>query len=487
MEGAVSVVTRVRDWLWLLAIMALGAVLRIYRIDAPLWYDEVQTLVDFARLPFAEIATRFTSFNNHVFFSLQAHLSLMLFGENVPALRAPAVIFGVAAIPVLWALLRQIGLPMIWAHAATLLMAVNYHMIWFSQNARGYSGIVFWGLLALLLLLRLRQGGGGLVFAGFVIAASLSIYTHLSAGFFIAALAVVFGFGALRHGGFARMFWAFAGVGAVTLCLYAPVLGQIISMFSPDTIGAPSQHATVLDRSAASYVFWALASALPIGGLPAIGAMALGIAILGLGAAEISRRCPGILPVLLVHLALTALVLLFAKMLIYPRYFLIEVVFLLVFAAVGSFRLAAMIERILPRIAPRGAIAALGILCGVALSLLWAMRNYDAPKQDIAGAVALVEARKSPGDVTLSLGLVAAPISRLYAPEWPELTSREELETFVQEHTGTIWIVHGFPRHTTRHYGPILDRLNADFETAARFPGTLADGAVIVSKYRKTP
>ena len=104
-----------RDLSILLLILFAGTAARFYKLDASLWYDEVLTLTEFVRLSAWDIVTTYTSFNNHVFFSLQAHASVAVFGESAWALRLPAVLFGIAAIPLFWLLVLRTSGSMVMA------------------------------------------------------------------------------------------------------------------------------------------------------------------------------------------------------------------------------------------------------------------------------------------------------------------------------------------------------------------------------------
>ena len=180
-----------RDWLWLGGILMLALILRVIKLDASLWYDEISTLVDYVRLPTSELLTSYHSLNNHMLFSLEAQASVALFGETAWALRLPALLMGVGSIWALWLLARDVAGP--WeARFSALLLAVNYHHVWFSQNARGYTGLLFWGLLATYFLVRGMKQPTWRVWLAYGIAFALSMYTHLSAVFLFTTHGLVY-------------------------------------------------------------------------------------------------------------------------------------------------------------------------------------------------------------------------------------------------------------------------------------------------------
>jgi hypothetical protein len=78
------------------AIVAGALVLRVIGLNSGLWFDEIVTLVESARLPLTRILTDFPGVNAHPFYSVLAHVSIAALGDSAWALRLPACLFGVA-------------------------------------------------------------------------------------------------------------------------------------------------------------------------------------------------------------------------------------------------------------------------------------------------------------------------------------------------------------------------------------------------------
>src|SRR5262245_62020627 len=152
-------------------IMLLAAVLRVVKLNSGLWLDEVTTLLDFARSPIPEIFFQYSK-NNHPLYSLLAHACLKILGEQPWSLRIPAVVFGIACIPTLYILGVQVTSKLEALLAATSL-ALSYHHIWFSQDARGYTGLAFWTLLSSIFLLQGLRHNRARWYIGYAVAASL--------------------------------------------------------------------------------------------------------------------------------------------------------------------------------------------------------------------------------------------------------------------------------------------------------------------------
>ena len=96
------------EWLGLVCILVLALGLRLIQLNSGLWYDEIVTLVNYVRLPTADLLTTYSSLNNHILFSLLAKVSVTCFGESPWALRLPAVLFGVGSVAATWWLGRQV-------------------------------------------------------------------------------------------------------------------------------------------------------------------------------------------------------------------------------------------------------------------------------------------------------------------------------------------------------------------------------------------
>jgi mannosyltransferase len=82
-----------------------------------------------------------------------------LAGDGDLALRSLSLLFGVAAIPVAFALGRSLSGEVAGLGAAALI-AVNPFIVWYSQEARAYALFVLLGLLSLLALIHADRSGG---------------------------------------------------------------------------------------------------------------------------------------------------------------------------------------------------------------------------------------------------------------------------------------------------------------------------------------
>lgn len=106
-------------------------------------------------------------------------------GESEAVVRMLSVLFGVAAVPAMYALAaRLFGVRA--GIIASLLLAVNAFHIQYSQEARSYSLLVLLVILSTLLFVRGVESRSTRVWAGYVLLGVLAVYSH-SFGIFVLA------------------------------------------------------------------------------------------------------------------------------------------------------------------------------------------------------------------------------------------------------------------------------------------------------------
>ena len=174
--------------LWPLALaLCAGAALRFYRLGADsLWIDEFATLDLATRSP-AEIL-RTSSILNFIppLYFLLVHGALRLFGESEVSLRLISALVGTCTIPVVWFLTATITQSRSTAHIAATLLAVNPLHLWYSQEARPYSLLLFFGCSALLAFARAARTHSWRDWIAFWLCSTLAILTHTTGVIFVA-------------------------------------------------------------------------------------------------------------------------------------------------------------------------------------------------------------------------------------------------------------------------------------------------------------
>jgi len=170
-----------------LLVMLLAIVLRFYRLGADcLWIDEYFTWFNVNPPPGHGFWEQFRD-------NIQGPLYLAVLwpfaGDTLSEflLRLPAALAGVAAVPLVMRLGRELGDARAGAWAG-LLLAVNPFHIWYSQEARGYAFLVLWSLAATLVLVRmLREGATVRRGLAYGLLSGLAVLSNMSALFFCVA------------------------------------------------------------------------------------------------------------------------------------------------------------------------------------------------------------------------------------------------------------------------------------------------------------
>jgi mannosyltransferase len=169
------------------ALVLLGAGLRFVDLDdQSYWVDEAVT-VGIVELPLRATwhAVSAQESTPHLYFTA-AWVWTRLFGDGETALRSLSALVGTLTIPVAWAAARH-ATGRVGALAAAAFVAVNPTLVWYSQDARAYAMVAFLAGVATWLCLRARDepSPGRLVL--WAVAAALTMYTHYTGGFVVAA------------------------------------------------------------------------------------------------------------------------------------------------------------------------------------------------------------------------------------------------------------------------------------------------------------
>lgn len=181
-----------RTGLLLAFLVLLGGALRLAGLGAePLWLDEAFTW-RWAHLPWAELfgPAAATETNPPPWFALE-RLVLLTLGDGQAALRLPAALLGMAAVPLGFLIGRRLAGERAGLLAA-LLLAVDPLLVAYSQEARGYALLVAGTLLALWAVLVLfappdasrdgasadRPAGPLLPLAAYALGATAILWAH---------------------------------------------------------------------------------------------------------------------------------------------------------------------------------------------------------------------------------------------------------------------------------------------------------------------
>jgi hypothetical protein len=217
---------------WILgAITILGMVMRIWKINDPIAYDEAYTFIYFATREFRHILADYSAPNNHILHTILVRISYELFGDRPWIVRLPALLAGTLCIPAAYLAARRI-LSGHQSLAAAALVALTPWFISYSANGRGYTLLILFALfLANLGALLIHQQSRAAL-AAYAITAALGFYTipiflYPMAGISLWVLATYLTAGEPWRDRSSKA-WTFLAActlaGLMTLLLYSPVI-----------------------------------------------------------------------------------------------------------------------------------------------------------------------------------------------------------------------------------------------------------------------
>jgi uncharacterized membrane protein len=239
-ENIKSVISHSRYVQSLIILTILGFILRFYNLGFnSLWLDEASTNT-FAVMSFSGIwqATAGGEFNPPLFYWIE-HLMLVL-GNNEAVLRFIPALLGVLTIPLIYCagkefMDRNVG---IIAAAAT---AFSPFLIFYSQEARAYSMMLFFVAFALVFYFKALKTNELKNWALFGILSALAFWSHFYAFVIIASLilyAVLMQIGDIRKNIRNLKMIALSIVVFVVLC--SPLILLTIQLFLSRTSSAPA-------------------------------------------------------------------------------------------------------------------------------------------------------------------------------------------------------------------------------------------------------
>ena len=203
----------------LLTLVALG--LRVLRLGwQPLWWDEGYS-VYFATEPLARMV-ELTAHDIHppLYYGLLHVWTSVLGGPAPVTLRLFSVTLGVLAIPLMaWLSANLFAQRPRTIFAATLLLAFSPIHLFYAQEVRMYGLALVLGITASVLMWKLVARPSTLVLVGYVLTATLGLYTLYYLGFLLLAHAI-WGIWTVRH--VRSRLWRVVGAFVAIALLYLP-------------------------------------------------------------------------------------------------------------------------------------------------------------------------------------------------------------------------------------------------------------------------
>lgn len=467
-----------RETLTIAILLLLAIVLRLHALGDELWFDEIVTQIRVAHLDLAGIATTYESQNQHLLYSLLARVAIVALGDTPAALRLPAALFGVLSVWGVWLLGRELLSRREALLAAALLTVTDVH-VWFSQNARGYTALLFATLLSSWILLRARAGERRRTWLAYAIVSALGLWVHLTMLFVLAGHAILVARRLFARGDTTlreRIAGPLLGFGVavvLAIVLYAPVVPALLAVNAVEgrdgAVAAWSSSRWVLGE-----VLHALADAFAHPWL-ALYAVVLGC----VGALDLRRSQPLLLELLVWPVLVGLVVVVGSGHHAWPRLFFFAIGFAALVvvrgASVAGAWLAARASLEDVRATAARILPVVLLLAAAAASLSGAY----GPKQRHAEAIALVERSLRPGDAAVVAGPASLIVRDYYGRDWKRVEKAGDLAA-IRDGAGRTFLVHTFPIQLRARRGDVARMLDGGFVLVDRLPGTLRGGEVLV-------
>ncbi|MCC6698595.1 MAG: glycosyltransferase family 39 protein [Candidatus Hydrogenedentes bacterium] len=428
-DGAGRRFPRRREIAGLAALFVLSLVLRLYKLDASFWNDEV-LMQKGASLPLMEIISHRFNF----LYYLLAHICLN-WADNEVMLRLPSVVAGVLGVLALYGLTRQIvgarngiAVPLL----ASVLLSISAYHLERSQEARFYALVILASILMTWTLWRALESRKWTAWAAFCLSANLGVASQLTVLPYVGVLLAAAGFRVAIGPGAGTARRRLIGLATVALVGALSVVPLCVSGIaqgkSPDALisgaeesaddasiaqppGGPDASYRLTPLMYARY----LASYLP--GTSA-GVRIFLTALMLLGSASLCKRTPTVAFLLIVQVLVVPLPFLFLHMEHWfnARYFCSLMPFVPLLTAMGVQAAADLFRRLLSHLHEQGPLIGLlprvllGLLAGAAslISCKDAADHFrDFPEHDWKSMGKQVASLLEPGD---TLAFARSPI-----------------------------------------------------------------------------
>jgi hypothetical protein len=333
----------------------------------------------------------------------------------------------------------------------TLLFAVSYYAVYYSQNARGYSAFLFFALLATALLrdlLRTREADRRLTRVAYALAVALGLYALPLMVFIAAAHAALL------------LVWRRWRL-LVTLCL---ALALAAVLYAPMGLSLIEYYRAFPTYTGFPVLSFAFARTLaPIAVALAVGAVAM-VPVMG----RFAKRDRHAAALLVVPAAFNVLLPVVRGQGVYPRTF--------IFGLVIAY---ALLVETLDYLFARRLIGWLAVGAIAALSIAQLVPYYQLPKQGFRQALAYVNEQMLPGDERVGFTLGGKAL-RFYDSTIRLIDSVDQLRSWTGSAHAPAWILSTFPTQMADDTPELASWLQNETVGKAEFPGVVGDGTVYV-------
>ena len=457
------------DWVIALLLFVAALALRCINLGQSLVADEVAIQQMFVDRGLPVIMAYMPSMPHHVLYSVMVYVSELLPLPLEVAYRLPAMLFGAAAVPLIYRLARTV-FRRTSAAAVGVLCAVSLFAIAHAQMGKSYSVTLFVVPCVVACAVGiLRDLDRGRMWLGLGIGLGMLVFLHLynvylAAGL-VLALCLVFvrcyGWGRQTVPVFVRRLLVVGLVcGAILFLVYSLMLPQVLAL-AEDVKTQPEERLSIefFRGWLMQATFWgdSWPVALTCAGLACVGAVFF-------WRREPNAALLGVVPVVFL-VAWVAV----NRSFIYPRYlvFAFPLFAALCVEAVGS----------IGRFTRRRVVSRVGViafsLVFVAATVPSLLRYYRFGHQNLRAAAHLVESKAGPNDAIAAYGLCRDEFP-FYAPRARTIRDVNGLDSLLESTPQSVYLLIAYPgvlQNQARDWEYIQDT----FQRIRHYPGMLMD------------
>jgi len=476
----------------LLVITGLALVLRCIELGSDLWIDELRAVLDAREMSTLAVVASYVRSNVHMLVTLLMKLSFAVFGEAEWSARLPIALFGTATVPVLYWLARFVASREV-SLGAALVLAVSYHHIFFSQNARGYVPYLFFSLVSSGLLLQAMRDDRLGTWTLYVLAMVLNFATLLLSGFVFAAHILVGVAAVVRvraRGGsvmpLARRLAAVFGItGLLGFQLYSVQLPQVFAYIGTTYASLAAGYwlfSIEFVREMSRGLLAGFGPGLLLGAVPFL-------VLAGIGFVAFVRRQWILASALVLPVVLTAVLLFVRNLTVSPRFFLLGLPVAALTGVIMIDLCADFLARKLGWSAERRRAAFAVVVSLLAIASLASLgRYYRTPKQPYRAALAFAAEQRRPGQVIVAIHTAQRGCA-YYAAESGLTVGRDlfladdlaGLDSVLARRApaGAVLIT-SMPRALHLVHPKMERRIDDGWQVARTLPATIGDGQISV-------
>ena len=158
------------------SILVYGLIFRLIFINRAIEFDEAYTYIEFAQHSIKWIVSSYYVLNNHIFHTLLVHISTLLFGNDLWAIRLPALTAGVVTIIPVYILGKTLYGKIIGTLSAIMIACAPIQIL-ISTRARGYSIITLLSVLIILLAIYISRTNNKFAWLLLSVLSGIGFYT----------------------------------------------------------------------------------------------------------------------------------------------------------------------------------------------------------------------------------------------------------------------------------------------------------------------